>query len=269
MVEHLAQLVAEERRDDGGRRLVGSQPVGVCRAHDGGLEQSVVAVYRYQRVDYKGDKAQILFGRLSRCHKQNAGIRAERPVIVLARAVYSLEGLFVEQDTESVRTRHFPHQRHDKHVMVDSQIAFLEDGSQLELVRGHLIVAGLYRDAQFKRLDFQVLHEGCHACRDGSEVVVLELLVFRSLVSHKRPAGKQQVGAGGIQSFVYQEVFLFPSQIGHHLFYCRVEVVTDIDRRLVDRAQRLQQRGLVVERLARIGDEYGGNAQRVINHEHG
>src|SRR5699024_5035523 len=141
--QHLAQLLAQEGRDDGRRRFVGTQPVGVRRTGDGGFQQSVVTVYGHQRIHYEGDETQVLFGQFAGCVEQDTGVRTQRPVIMLAATVDTLEGLFVQQYAETVVTCHFTHQGHDEHVVVYRQVAFLEDGSQLELVGSHFVVTGL------------------------------------------------------------------------------------------------------------------------------
>ena len=228
-----------------------------------------MAVDSHQRVHHEGDEAQVLFLRLAGGHQQDASVRAQRPVVVLARAVDALEGLLVQQDAEAVRAGHLAHQRHDEHVVVHGQVAFLEDGCQLKLVGSHLVVARLQRDAQLQCLDFQVFHEGGHAGGDGAEVVVLQLLALRSLVPHQRAARQQQVGTGGIETLVHQEVLLLPAQVGHHLLHLRVEVVADVRCGLVHGTQGFQQGRLVVQRLAGVGNEDGGDAQRVVHHEDG
>ena len=175
----------------------------------------------------------------------------------------------MQQHAETMRAGHLAHQRHDQHVMVYRQVALLEDRSKLELVRCHLVVACLHRDAQFQGLYLQVLHESGHTGRDGSEIMVFQLLVLRRFMPHQRTPGQQQVRTGGIQAFVHQKVFLLPSQIRNHLLHGRVEVMAHLYRRLIHRTQSLQQRRLVVERLAGISDEHGGDAQRVVYHEYG
>ena len=74
--------------------------------------------------------------------------------------------------------------------MIYGQITFFENGSQFELVGSHFVVAGLYGDAQFQCLDFQVFHESCHTGRDGPEVMVFQLLVFAGFVSHQGTSGQ-------------------------------------------------------------------------------
>ena len=74
MIQHLRELFAQERRNDGWRRFVGSQAMGVGGTHDRGFQQTVVVVYRHQGVDNEGDEAQIIFGGLARSHQQDAGV---------------------------------------------------------------------------------------------------------------------------------------------------------------------------------------------------
>ena len=165
--------------------------------------------------------------------------------------------------------RDLPHQGHDEQVVVVGQVTLLIDGRELELVGRDLVVAGLERDAQAERLDLQLFHELEDAGRDGTEVVILELLVFRALMPHQRAARHQEIRARGIQPLVDQEIFLLPAQIGVNLLDVGVEIVANVGRRLVDRLERLQERRLVVERLARIGDEDGRDAERVADDEGG
>ena len=265
--QHLAQLLAQEGRDDGRRRFVGTQPVGVRRTGDGGFQQSVVTVYGHQRIHYEGDETQVLFGQFAGCVEQDTGIRTQRPVIMLAATVDTLEGLFVQQYAETVVTCHFTHQGHDEHVVVYRQVAFLEDGSQLELVGSHFVVTGLDGDAEFQRFDFQFLHESGHTAGDGPEVVVFQLLVLGAVMAHQRASGHQQVGACGVQPFVNQKIFLLPAQIGNHFLYFRIEIVAYVDGSLVYGTQGFQQRCLVVQRLTGIGDENSRDAERVVYDE--
>ena len=186
---------------------------------------------------------------------------------MLPRAVDAFEGLFVQQQAETVAPRHLAHERHDEHVMVYRQVAFFENGSQLKLVGSHFVMAGLDGYAQFQRLYFKVFHKGSHTGGDGSEVMVLQLLVLAGFVSHQGAPGQQQVGTGGIQSFVYQEVFLFPAQVGHHFLHFRVEVTAHVHGGFAHSTQGFQQWRFVVQRLAGVSNENGRDAQGVVHHE--
>ena len=83
MVEQFGELLAQERGDDGGRSLVGTQTVGVGGTHDAGLEQTVVAVNTHQRLHDEGDETQVVFGSLAGSVEQYAGIGREAPVVML------------------------------------------------------------------------------------------------------------------------------------------------------------------------------------------
>ena len=52
--------------------------------------------------------------------------------------------------------------------MVDSEVGLFEDRSQLELVGGYLVVAGLTGNTQLEGLNLEVAHKGGHTLRDGT-----------------------------------------------------------------------------------------------------
>ena len=105
-----------------------------------------MAIDRHQRLDDEGDEAQVLLWRLAWGVQQHSRIGAQAPIVVLARAVDAVEGLLVQQHAESVVAGNLLHQRHEQHVMVDSQVALLEDRSQLKLVGSNLVVTRLHRN---------------------------------------------------------------------------------------------------------------------------
>ena len=112
--------------------------------------------------------------------------------------------------------------------MVYGKVCFFVDRCALKLVRCYLIVACLAGYAQFKRVDFEILHECLNALRNGSEVMVVHLLVFSRAVAHECTSGKHQVGACCVEVRVYEEILLFPSQVAYHLLYVRIEVVAHV-----------------------------------------
>ena len=189
-IEHTGKFLAQETGDDGGRCFVGAEAVGIGGAHDGSLEQAVVMVNRHQRIDDKGEVAQLVVGCLARREEQGALVRAERPVAVLAAAVDTLEGLFVEEHAETVFGGHFAHERHENHVVVNGQVALLVDGSQFKLCGGYFVVTCFDGDAELDGADLQVLHKLHDATGDATEIMVLKLLVAGGLVAHQRSAGE-------------------------------------------------------------------------------
>ena len=267
LLEHGRNLRAEECRNDGRRRLVGTQTVGVRGAHDRSLEQAVVFVDGRYGIDQEGDELQVLRSALAHTEEVHARIGTQRPVVVLARAVDPLEGLLVQQHPELMAAGDLVHDRHQQLVVVVGQVGLLVDRSQLELIGRHLVMSRLDGNAQFQALVLEILHEGHHTGRYGPEIVILELLVLGRLVPHQRAAGQHQVGAHGPQALVHEEILLLPTQIGEDLLHVLVEVVAHLRGSLVHGGQRAQQRHLVVERLTRIGDEDGGDTERRIDDE--
>ena len=86
-------------------------------------------------------------------------------------------------------------------------------------------MARFARYAQFEGLYFEVFHKGLHAFRNSSEVVVVHLLVLGRVVSHQRSPSEHQVGTGKIEALVYQEVFLFPTQVAANFLHFGVEIL--------------------------------------------
>ena len=146
--------------------------------HDRCLQESVVFVNAHQGLYDEDYEAEVILWSLACCMKQYAGIGAETPVVVLTRTIDTGKWLLVQEHTETVLVCHTLHQTHQEHVMVNGKIALLIDWRQLKLVWSHLVMAGLARDAEFECLDFQILHESLHTLRDGSEIMVVHLLVL-------------------------------------------------------------------------------------------
>ena len=120
--------------------------MSVGGTHDGSLDQTVVAIEAHQCFHDESDEAQVVFGSLAGGIEQHAIVGREAPVVVLARTVDAGKGLLVEQHAESVFAGHLLHQRHEQHVVVNGQVDFLVDRSNLKLVGSHLVVAGLAGD---------------------------------------------------------------------------------------------------------------------------
>ena len=97
---------------------------------------------------------------------------------MLAGTIDTVERFLVQQHPETMLAGYALHDGHQQHVVVYGQIGLLKDGSQLKLVGSHLVVTGLAGNTQFESLYLQFTHEGSHALGNGSEVVVVHLLVL-------------------------------------------------------------------------------------------
>ena len=173
----------------------------------------------------------------------------------------------MKQHAEAMLAGDALHQRHQHHVMVYGKVGLLKDGSQFKLVGGNLVVTGLARHAEFKGLNLQVTHESGNALWYGAEVVVVHLLVLGGVVSHQCAACQQQVGACGIKTFVNKEILLLPTKVARHFLHAGVEVMAYFCGCYVHGMEGSQQWCLVVERLTAVTNEYGRDAERVVDDE--
>ena len=115
-----------------------------------------------------------------------------RPVVVLARAVDAGERLLVDEEHQAVLRGEPAHRGHHDHVVVGADRGRLVDRRHLELARGHLVVAGLGRDAQAPQLAVEIHHEREDPLADRAEVLVLQLLALGRRGAEQGPAGEQR-----------------------------------------------------------------------------
>ena len=88
-------------------------------------------------------------------------------------------------------------------------------------------------------------------------------------MTHEGAAGEQQVGTGGIETLVNEEILLFPSEVALHLLHIIIEILADLSGSHVHGMEGAEQGSLVVESLTRIGDEDGGNTKGIVDDEDG
>ena len=101
-IQYLADLCTQEGRDNGGRRFVGPQAVGVGCRSDTGFQQPVEFIDGHQRIDHEGDETQVVFAVLAGREQVDARIGSHRPVAMFTRAVHTHERFFVKQHAEVV-----------------------------------------------------------------------------------------------------------------------------------------------------------------------
>ena len=177
---------------------------------------------------------------------------------MLARAVHAAEGLFVQQAHEAVVAGYLLEGLHHEMVLVGRDVRHAVDRRELELVRRDLIVLGLGRDADLPEFLVHLDHEGRDTLGDLSEIVILELLSLGRKGAEHGPSGQHEVLSGGEILFVDEEVFLLGTDRGDDAAGCRVaEGLENAERLGADRLHRPEERGLLVEGLAVIGDEGG------------
>ena len=211
LLEDVAQLLAEEDRDDGGRGLVGTQAVVVAGMGNHGSQQRRVLVHG---PDHRGTEDEELHVGVRRAARVQAGFpgwSCQRPVDVLAGAVDAGERFFVQQAGHAVLLGDATERDHHDLLMVGGDIRGLEHRGNFILGRGHLVVTGLDRHAELEEFPLGFEHEGQHPFGNRAEVMVLELLALGRLGAEQRPTGGVQVGPREVEVAVDEEVLLLRS----------------------------------------------------------
>ena len=150
-------IVAQEDRDDGRRRLVGTEPVIVGRRRDRSAQQVGVQVHRPHHRHQEHQELQVGVGLVLRIEQVDARVGGHRPVVVLARAVDAGERLLVQQRGQAVPLRHPLDRLHRQHLVVAGDVALLEQRRDLVLPRRHLVVPRLDRHAQPPQLPLHLV----------------------------------------------------------------------------------------------------------------
>ena len=259
------QLFAYKHGDDGGRRFVGAQAVVVARAGHGKAQKILMVVDRLDDRHQKQHELAVFGGRFAGVEQVEPRIRAHRPVVVLARTVDALKGLFVQQAHQAVAARHFLHDLHHQLVLVGGYVDGGEDGRQFVLGGRHLVVLGLGEDAVPPQLFVQFLHKGGNARLDGAEIVVLQLLPFGRLGAEQRPARKDEVLSLFVHGAVDEEVFLLrPDLRDDALRRGIAEQAQDAHRFFIERFHALQKRSLFIQHFAAVREEGRGDVQGAV-----
>ena len=261
-VQHGGQLIAQEDRDDGGRRLVASQPVVVSGRGNGGSQKSLIVVHRLDDRHKKQQELGVFVRRLAGREQVDAGIGGERPVVMLAAAVDPGKGLFMQQTHHAVLGRYALHHLHGQLILIGREVDGGIDGGKLMLGRGHLIVFRLCKDAQLPQLCVQFLHKGGHPGLDGAEVVIVQLLSLGRSCAEEGPAGVAQVHALFIQCPVDQKVFLLRADRGRHAPDRIVaEQLQHPESLPVQRFHAAKKRRFLIQRLPAVGAKGRGDTK--------
>ena len=140
-------------------------------------------------------KLQILLRLVARIEQIFSGIRADGPVVVLAGAVDTRIGFFVQQTYQAMFGGYPLHGLHGQLVLIHSHIGSGEDRGHLVLRRGHLVVLGGGRDTQLPQFHIEVLHERAHALADDAKVLIVHLLSLGGRRAEQRSARIDEVTA--------------------------------------------------------------------------
>ena len=132
------------------------------------------------------------------------------------------------------------------------------------LGRRNLIVLGLCQNSQLPKLSVQIFHKGDHSGLDSAEIMIVQLLPLRRHRAEEGSPGVNQIRPFFKHFPVDQEVLLFRSHTGPHIFGVFSEQLQNPLCLLVQRLHGAEQRRFLIQRVSRIGTESGRNTQGVV-----
>ena len=264
-VEDLLDLVADVHRNDRRRRLVRAEAVIVCGRRHADAQHILIVIHGLNDRAQEQQELRVFRRCLAGLKQVHAGVRDQRPVIVLAGAVDAGKRLFMQQADHAVARGHLLHDLHRQLVLVGGDVAGRKHGRKLVLRGRDLVVLGLGVDAELPELLIEILHKRRDTRLDAAEVVVIELLSLRRLCTEERAAGIDQILAAVIDIFVHEEILLLRADRRAHGGNVGIAKQVDHTQRLtVERLRAAQQRRLFIERLTAVGAERRRDAQDVI-----
>ena len=264
-VEDLLDLVADVHRNDRRRRLVRAEAVIVCGRRHADAQHILIVIHGLNDRTQEQQELRVFRRCLAGLKQVHAGVRDQRPVIVLARAVDAGKRLFMQQADHAVARGHLLHDLHRQLVLVSGDVAGRKHGRELVLRGRDLVVLGLGIDTELPELLIEILHECRNARLDAAEVVVIELLSLRRLCTKERAPGIDQILAAVIDIFVHEEILLLRADRRAHGGNVGIAKQVDHTQSLtVERLRAAQQRRLFIERLAAVGAERRRDAERFV-----
>ena len=262
-LHHAAELVAQEDGDDRRRRLVGTQTMVVAGAGNGAAQQVLVIVDGLDGCGQEDEEAQVADGGLAGVEQVHR-VGGDGPVVVLARAVHTVEGLLMLQADQAMVAGDGLHELHGDQVVVDGAVGDGENRRELVLCGCDLVVLGLGGDAELPQRVVELLHEVVDGGADRAKVVLLELLALARRSAEQRASGEDEVLALLVVLFFDEEVLLLGAHGGDDARHLEAEQLQDALGLVADGFHGAQERGLLVERLARVGAKRGGDAQHLV-----
>ena len=262
LFEHVGELVAKEEGHDGGRGFVATKAAVIGSGAHRGAQEARMAVQGADDGAEEDEELGVLVRVVAGGEEVAHFGAADGVVQVLARAVDAVEGLLVQEAGHAVAAGRLAEHRHDELVMVAGEVAGLIGGGDLVLAGGDFVVAGLHRHAKAVKLAFHVGHEGKDAAGDDAVILVVEFLALGGMSAEDGAACDEQVGAGGDECAIDEEVFLLKAAVGADGHGgLNAEEAKDAGRLLVQGLVGAQDGGLLVEGDTRPREEDGGDTE--------
>src|SRR5437016_6968570 len=126
--------------------------------------------------------------------------------------------------------RHTGHHIHEQSVMIDTQVHLFKDRCTFKLRGRHFVMPRAQRNTKLVSLPFIIPHERVYSFRNGTKIVVFELLTFCGAMTKHSSAAKHKIRPCIMQSLIDDKIFLLPSKSGSYPGYVLVEIIADIYR---------------------------------------
>ena len=260
-----SQLVTQENGDDGRRCFVGTQAVVIACKGNGAAQPILILVDALDKGRQEHQELSVLPGGLAGLEKILAGIGAQRPVVMLAGAVDTGKGLFVEEAHKVVLGSNLFHYLHGQLVGVTGVAGIGENGSQLMLTGSALVVLGLGQDTKTPKLLIQVLHEVADPGADGSEIMVIQLLSLRGQCAKEGTAGQPQVLPLIVNGPGNEEILLLRAYADlNALGGVVTKQPQDTHSLPGNLVQRAKQGRLFIQSFSGVGEETGRDVQAIV-----
>ena len=178
--ENLCQLISKENRYNCRRSLVCSKSVVVSCACNGNTKQIRIFINRFDNRHQENKELDILCRSFSRIQKVYAVICDHGPVVVLTASVDSLKWFLMKEANKIMLVSNLFHNLHGQLIVVNCNICGIEYRSKLMLCRSNLVVFCFCRNTKLPQLNIKIMHISCNLRLQGSEVMILHFLSFRS-----------------------------------------------------------------------------------------
>ncbi len=270
LAQGVQQGIPQKDGDNGRGRLVAPQAAVVAGGGGGKAQQLRVGIHPPQKGAEGEEEPDIPRRLLAGGEEVHPCVGGEGIVIVLAAAVDTGKGLFVEEAGQPLLLGHLPQGFHHQLVVVAGHVAAFVHRGQLVLGGGNLVVLGLYRDAQLPKAAVHLPHKAGDAQANATQVVVLQLLPLGHGGALEGDAAELQVQPLLVGGPVHNEILLLRPHAGlHPVHVLHADGPAEAHRFPAHRLHGAQEGGLGVQGLSGVGAEGGGDIEGVVLHKGG
>ncbi len=262
-IENGTQLIAHKDGDDGGGSLISAQAMVVSGRGNSDTKQILIIIHGLDDGSEESQELEVIHGGVAGI-QQVLAAGGQRPVVVFAGAIDTIEGLLVNQAHKTVALGNLLHHFHSQQIVIDGLVGGVENGCQFVLCGSNLVVLGAGGDAQLPQLVVQLLHEFGDLGTNHAKVMLLQLLALGGGMTEQGTASEDQILALLIILLADQEILLLGADGGGDMGAAFAKELQNLAGFGGDGLHGAEQGGLLIQCLAGVGAESSGNAQNVI-----